>query len=571
MNKNNLQANHRLLTGVFFRFLFPTVLAAAAMQLVFVIGSMIVGHTLGSDHLAAMNLAMPFVQVLVACGVFFGIGGSVLIATYKGEHHYERCSEVFTLSLAGMLLGGIAIAGFGLLFHERIVFILAGNATELMHDVDEFLFPMLLAAPLVVLTVGMAYPIRTDGNPNLSSGLLLVANILNIVLVPVFIPLLGNLSAYGWAMFVGYACSTLGLYRYIVWPDRTLRWVWPRSVLGDLARLVFNGLPVASTGLMVPIMIYCINRTAVHYAGTQGLTICTIVMANILVISLVIAGTVQTMMPMTGILFGEKDWNGLRYVFRLSFWTVASFAIVLILFLEMMPGIVLRLFGISDGELCTLGIDSLRIFAPAVGGIAIVGLLRSYTQAIGRPVLAFSLVFVENLGAMLPSIWFLSHLWGYSGIWYGYVLAEYSALIYYFICAACILYLNRSLKGFLLLPLSDRWQDRIFELSIDRKHEIDPETVRTVLADFFDRQPFIGDPREKMLRSIEESIRFIFEKGSTRQIDLRIEYDSARTVASLRFDGSLSDNIPPPTDPTVQMEISPQFGLNHWQVVVTSY
>lgn len=558
-----MKANHRLLTGVFFRFLLPTVLAAAAMQLVFVIGGMIVGHTLGSDYLAAMNLTMPLVQVLVACGVFFGIGGSVLIATYKGEHRFDRCSEVFTLALAGMLLGGIAISGLGLLFRDRVVYVLAGNATDLVPHVDEFLFPLLLAAPLVVLTVGMAYPIRTDGNPNLSSVLLLCANLLNIALIPVFIHLLGDLSAYGWAMFVGYACSSVGLYRYVVWPDRTLHWVRPRSIFRDTAHLFFNGLPVASTGLMIPIMIYCINRTANHYAGTPGLTICTIVMSNILVISLVIAGTVQTMMPMTGILYGEKDWNALRYVFRLSFWTVASFAALLILFLEISPGTVLKLFGIADGELQALGNESLRIFAPAVGGIALVGLLRSHVQAIKRPALAFSLVFVENLAAMLPAIWFLSHLWGYSGIWYGYVLAEYTALVYYFISAACILYYNRSLHGFLLLPLPERWQERIFELSIPRKFAHDSEAIRASIASFLERQSLSGDQGERLLRSVEDCLRFVFEKGDARQVDLRMECDCDRAVASLRFDGSPIDAFPQPEDSSVRMESSPQFGLNH--------
>ena len=560
--------NSRLLSGCFFRFFFPTVFAAASMQLSFVIGGIFVGRYLGTEPLAAMNLALPLIQVYAACGAFFGIGGTVLIAMYKGDNQDQKCSEIFSLSLLGMLGTGLLFLGFGLLYKHDLIAFLSGNKEVFFEHLSAYLFPLFLASPLFILMLGMVYHIRTDGKPILASGLLLTANILNLLLIPILIHLIGDLSACAWAMFAGYGCSTFGLYVYFRAPRRTLRLRFSKWLLRDLWNLTKNGFPVATTGLLSPIMIFCINRLVMQHGGPDGLVVYSVIMSSILVISLFISGTVQTMMPMIGVLYGEKDWKGLRSVFQLSLWTVSCCAVFLILLLECFPASLLGLFGITQPAILEIGDISLRLFAPAIGGLALSSLMRAYSQATGRPMLALAIVFFENIGAMLPAVWLTSLCFGYYGIWGGYVLAAYLAALVYFVY---YVYNVRSsagdIQGFLLLPVSKNDQFGQFDATISIKNAGDLTKMVSRMHNFAGQRNLSADFTERLIRLTERAVTTIFAskniKKSAKRIDLIIEVDQNEAIVNLRFDGSPLDFLPLIDFPAADAECALHLGLNN--------
>ncbi|MCL2005150.1 MAG: MATE family efflux transporter [Planctomycetaceae bacterium] len=538
------------------------------MQLSFVIAGIFVGRYLGAEPLAALNLALPLIQVYVACGAFFGIGGTVLVAMHKGENQDQKCSEIFTLSLLGMLAAGLLFMGLGLGFQDELIALLSGNEPVFYEHLAAYLFPLFLASPMFILTLGMVYHIRTDGKPVLASGLLLTANILNLILIPVFIHLIGNLSACAWAMFVGYGCSTLGLYAYFRAPSRTLQWRFSLWLLRDFWSLTKNGFPVAAAGLLSPIMIFCVNRLVMQHGGPDGLVVYSVIMSSILIISLFIAGTAQTMMPMIGVLYGEKDWKGLRFVFQLSLATVSFCAVLLILFLESFPAFLLGLFGITQPNILEIGCFSLRLFAPAIGGIALSSLMRAYSQATGRPMLALAIVFVENIGAMLPVLWIASLCFGYYGIWGGYVLAAYlTALVYVIYYVYNTRYSAGGTRGFLLLPVGKNGQLGLFDATISVKNADDLTKLVSGMRDFAGQRNLSADFTERLLRLTERAVAAVFAapniKKPANRIDLMIEIGQDGAMIHLRFNGSPLDILPLIDVPAADAESALHLGLNN--------
>ena len=538
------------------------------MQLSFVIAGIFVGRYLGAEPLAALNLALPLIQVYVACGAFFGIGGTVLVAMHKGENQDQKCSEIFTLSLLGMLAAGLLFMGLGLGFQDELIALLSGNEPVFYEHLAAYLFPLFLASPMFILTLGMVYHIRTDGKPVLASGLLLTANILNLILIPVFIHLIGNLSACAWAMFVGYGCSTLGLYAYFRAPSRTLQWRFSLWLLRDFWSLTKNGFPVAAAGLLSPMMIFCVNRLVMQHGGPDGLVVYSVIMSSILIISLFIAGTAQTMMPMIGVLYGEKDWKGLRFVFQLSLATVSFCAVLLILFLESFPAFLLGLFGITQPNILEIGCFSLRLFAPAIGGIALSSLMRAYSQATGRPMLALAIVFVENIGAMLPVLWIASLCFGYYGIWGGYVLAAYlTALVYVIYYVYNTRYSAGGTRGFLLLPVGKNGQLGLFDATISVKNADDLTKLVSGMRDFAGQRNLSADFTERLLRLTERAVAAVFAapniKKPANRIDLMIEIGQDGAMIHLRFNGSPLDILPLIDVPAADAESALHLGLNN--------
>lgn len=437
----------------FLSFLLPTVLAAAAMQLSFIAAGIFVGNMLGADSLAAMNLAMPFIQIFSAGGVFFGVGGTVLVALYKGAQQEREASEIFYLSFWGMILTGIAITICGVLGHKWLVTILAGTEPQLAQLLSLYLFPMFFAAPVFIFISGMVYFIRTDGRVTLAAGLLIFANGLNLIFIPLLIWQLGNLAAPAWGMVAGYSCATLGVFLYFTSPRRTLKLLKPRKFSKNLGKLFINGIPVAAIGLQFPIKLFFTNSVIVAYGGTAGLAAYSVVFACVLVISLCISGVVQTMMPMVGMLYGEKDWRGVRLVFGYSFYTLVISSLVLFALLEIFPGTVISWFGIIEPEMYQIGVTAIQISTLSLPGIALAALLRSYAQALGYPLTALWIVTVGNLLVALPALWILAAFFGLPGIWWSMVVAEYAAILPYFILMISISrQTHGARRGILLLP-----------------------------------------------------------------------------------------------------------------------
>ena len=524
--------NNKLLRKCFVDFLFPTFYAAIALQMSMIVGNIIIGHLLGADALAVVGLVLPLIQGLVAVYAFFGIGGTILAALAKGEGKEREASEIFTLSVIGMFFSGTACAVGGFLFHHQLVSLLTSADPSLAKPLADFLYPFYLCIPLFVTVLGIAYFIRTDGMPKFTLGMILLVNLLVMVLIPFYILILGNISAFSWALVTGYSSAVPVLCGYFLSRNRTFRFVVPTRIWHNCAALLGSGVPIAIGNLQIPLKIFCVNITISAFSGAAGLAVYFVIISCVMVISLFIAGVVQTMMPMTGILFGQKDWRGIRFVFRDAFVTVMSCATVLCILLEMFPETVLAIFGLHEPIHRELGVSAIRIFAPSILGIAVVALLRSHVQAIGRPFLATMLVVTENIIAMLPPLWILSYLFGVSGIWLAFIASEVLTIVLYYLFVKF-----QDDRRFLLLPRNDH-AELIFETTIAAE--------TTAVDDFITYCESQSIMSETDLVAIRRVLGNVVENVTQHRcipwIDIRLQHHSENIVLTICDAG-------PPYDP----------------------
>jgi len=361
--------------------------------------------------------------------------------------------------------------------------------------------------------------------PKFALGMMLLANLLVMVLIPLYILILGNISAFSWALTTGYGVAVLGLCGYFLSRNRTFRLVVPKRLRHDCSALLWSGFPIAIGNLQIPLKMLCVNMTISAFSGSAGLAVYSVIISCVMVISLFIAGVVQTMMPITGILYGQKDWRGIRFVFRDAFATVMICATVIVVLLEIFPETVLAVFGLHELIHRELGVSAIRIFAPSIWGIALVALLRSHVQAIGRPFFATTLVITENVLAMLPPLWILSYLFGVSGIWLAFIVSEILTigLYYLFVCRQ---------PSLLLLP-QDNAAAQIFETTISAE--------KTAVNDFIaycDSQSMLTESdREATRRILDNIVESLTQHRSIPWIDIRLQRHFEVTVLTIRDAG----------------------------------
>ncbi|MCL2696341.1 MAG: MATE family efflux transporter, partial [Clostridiales bacterium] len=354
-----------LMERKFNEYLLPTVLISVALSMATVIDSVIVGNLLGETALSAVGLASPVIYGLNALFLLFAVGGVACASIAKGRREDQNANRIFTLTFGVGSAALLALTAALLAFIGPISLALAQGDAELARLTQAFLTPAVFIGPFMLLTMGLAQFVRADGRPRLAAWVAIAANAVKLVLTYVFIRFLDTgISGAALSTVLGYAAGFLLLLPYFFSKERGFKLVKiGKGDFGRLTGMLRVGLPEALTQGLSFLRALVLNLLIVSLLGALGMTVMTLCINALMIASIVIFGTNDTLLPIVGTLYGEKDWSGIRFTMRaaLRFLMIAGVAIALIFLL--IPGAVGRLLGITSAEGLALAVPALRLFA----------------------------------------------------------------------------------------------------------------------------------------------------------------------------------------------------------------
>ena len=136
MKKEVIDFGTEKVSVLFKKLFFPTLLGMLSMSAVTTIDGIFVGHGVGSDGIAAVNICVPLLMVLMGVGLMVGAGCSVVASIYlsKGKLLLTRASitnAMFFVTIISVL-GGVLI----ILFPEGTAQLLGASKHLLPMAVD---------------------------------------------------------------------------------------------------------------------------------------------------------------------------------------------------------------------------------------------------------------------------------------------------------------------------------------------------------------------------------------------------------------------------------------------------
>ncbi len=453
-----------LLERKFHEYLVPTVLMTIAISVANVVNSIVVGNFLGGTALSAMGLCAPIAYSLNAVYLLFAVGGVTCASIAKGRREEEGANRIFTLTFAAGISAMLVLLGLLLAFIEPIALALAQGDTGLAELARAYLLPLLFVGPVMMLIMGMAQFARTDGKPRVAAYIAVSANLINLVLAFIFIRFLGaGIGGAGWATVLGYSAGVFMLLPYLLSKQRTLNFVALRADdLKLLPHIVGVGSPKALLQGLSFLRTLVLNALIVGALGTTGMAAMTVCVNALMLASMFISGSTDTLLPIVGTLYGERDIPGIRFTVRTGFrFMLAACLAVMALFL-IMPGAVGRMFGINTPQSLAVVEPSLRMYALSLPLYGVNTMLQSFYQTTGRVKLASILVSLNGF-VFVTLFALLLAGWNASLIWLAFVLAEAAA----FIAAMCVGVRIRKREGAHgILLLRKEAQDVRLDLSI---------------------------------------------------------------------------------------------------------
>lgn len=110
---------------LFKKLFFPTLLGMLSMSAVTTIDGIFVGHGVGSDGIAAVNICVPLLMSLMGAGLMMGAGCSVIASIYLSKGKTVLARATITQAMLFVTLISVTVGGFILAFPEETAVCLA--------------------------------------------------------------------------------------------------------------------------------------------------------------------------------------------------------------------------------------------------------------------------------------------------------------------------------------------------------------------------------------------------------------------------------------------------------------
>ena len=534
--KSNTLVNKR-----FRAFFIPALLAAMATQMGVYFDSIIMGQLIDGLAMASASYCQPLSQIASALSVLISTGAVGLIAVAAGNGRRDEANRVFSTAFC-------LAAGIGLLM-TAVLLPAAHSVTRLLTPVPElqdrvyrYLHILLFRFPFCILLMLMADLVCTDGMEKLSSIAISIQQLTNIALDCILIRFL-NLGIEGAAMATVFSdIAGLGfiLWRYFGSKRRTFRIVsvWTggiRPLLRSAGEMLRAGIGTASGFALVAVRTMFLMRIAGDIGGAGGSEVLAACLLYLTLLSMFSGGINQSVLPLVGVLYGEKDYQSIRMLMRHVLRFLLAIIGAAVLFAMIFPQAILSVAGLPQ-DLVARSLNDVRLYAVSLFGTGITFLMIYYYTTVSQTKAAGILAYTEGLFAVLPAVWLLSRAFGMTGIWLGLIFAEIAGLTVTWIYAkrVCAKSGGRLTDIFLI---EKNGSELLYDASIKATRE-DAAGISADVISILAEKGIDGIPAEKAGIVLEETAVWLAQINKKPvDMDVRVLENGNELVLAMRDNG----------------------------------
>ena len=399
---------------------------------VYLADGIFVGQGVGSDALAAVNIASPLFLISTGLALMFGSGVSIVVAIHLSRGNYKAANinvtQAVTISILLMLLVSVLV----ILFPGTIASWF-GSSQKLMPTVVEYLVyvtPSFLGS--MILVVGM-FIIRLDGSPKFAMASNIIASILNIILIYIFVfPLNMGLKGAAIATSIAQWLGAVMVIIYMMWFSKTLH----------IYRLKFSKkafwLTVRNTGYMVKLggsafigetAMACTmiigNTLFMSYLREDGVAAFSVACYIMPVVFMFGNAVAQSALPIISYNYGLRNESRIRYTFYVSLKIAVIFGLVVTLVGISAKHQVVAIF-IKNGENAhNIAANGFTYYSLGFIFLLVNLVLIGYFQSLElfKPATVF--MFLRSYIFVIPSFLFLPLFFGTDGLWLAVPASEF--------------------------------------------------------------------------------------------------------------------------------------------------
>lgn len=423
MIRDNILETEKI-SKLFIKFSIPAILSLTIAGIQTMVDGVFLGNFVGTNAMASVNIAAPFMQLMIGMNLIIGVGGASYIGRSLGEGEVKRAQDIFKSACLFMLGLSLVIAVFGFTCSEQIATFLGANDV-LLADSAMYIKILALFAPSIGLSFILGIFVRCIGMPNVylvSSIVSLIANILfNYVLIKVLnLGIMGAPIATGLSFTASFLIVAIPFFK----KSSILNFTKGKFNAKLTGALLYNGSSEGVSSLATAISTFVFNTAFMRIAGEAGVSAFTAIGYLSLFASLIVCGISAGIGPVISYNYGAGLQEHVRQLLKLCCQVALVMGSLLFILIFFFGKYMVLLFVKDNQIVLELATHGAKIYAFTffLNGINI--LFSGYFTSIGDALSSIIVAICRGMIFILTGIMIFPRFFGISGIWMTVPCAE---------------------------------------------------------------------------------------------------------------------------------------------------
>lgn len=347
----------------FFSYIIPSLSAMIIFSLYSMVDGFFVSKYVGVEALSAVNLSMPFINIVFALGIIAAVGSQTMCGVFIGRKNYMKANKIFSFNIKTVTISSIILTVLFYFNMDRIARLL-GATEDLGPLVIEYLGHIVYFVPFLMISYNFEVLVKVDGFPRLAVATVITCGLSNVILDYVFVGLMGHgLAGAAVATGISQVISTVVYLIHFTVGKSNLEFVEVKFSFDTLKSIFSLGVGdfVSEVGIAMIVLFY--NIFIIKYLGEKSIaTFSVISYVNNLALTC-FAGITQGTQPLLSYYYGKKDYDSLKKLFRLATAAIFVTGVVFLVASQLFPERIFRIFLDVDKETLSYSVESLRKFS----------------------------------------------------------------------------------------------------------------------------------------------------------------------------------------------------------------
>ena len=436
MNRDNLDFGNGNIASLFRTMFFPTLIAMMFNSLLNICDGMFVGHGVGSEGLAAINIVAPMFLVTTGIGLMFGIGASVIASIRLAEDNVKAARIIMTQAFAaGAVIFGVIITLTALFF--RPLLYLAGCSEALEPLATDYLLWLLPGFFFFYIQCAGMMLIRLDGSPKTAMAIQITSAALNIFLDWLMVFPLG-MGIAGASIATSISCVAGGclVMIYFIRFSTALRFYRLKLTAKSLRLTLRNvgymariGFATFVTELAIGVMIVTGNYVFMSRLGEDGVAAYSIGCYLFPLIFSLSNAVAQSAQPIISFNYGAGQTGSVAKTLGLSLITVAICGAGVSFTMWLAAPLLAAIFLPTDTTAFTYAVHGLPLFGLSAVLFSLNIVMIGYYQSIEKAGRSTLYTVMRGIIYLIPAFIILPQAIGNDGLWIAIPMAELLTLL----------------------------------------------------------------------------------------------------------------------------------------------
>ena len=377
----------------------PTITSQIVNMLYNLVDRIYIGHmqpaeTVGKLALTGVGVCLPIILVISAFAALIAMGGAPKASISEGRGDLKAAEHIMGNSFSLLVLASVILTAVFQLFAEPLLLTFGASENTIGYALD-YLRIYTLGTIFVQMTLGMNAYITAQGFTTVSMKTVLIGAILNTLLDPIFIFVLGlGVRGAALATILSQAVSAV--------------WVNLKPVPSVFLPCLALGLAPFIMQSTESLISVCFNSSLLKYGSDIAVCAMTVLISIMQLAMMPLQGLTQGAQPIISYNYGARNAQRVQDAFRCLLISCVTYSMTLWALVQFFPRLFALLFS-SAPELVSYAAWALRIYMAATGIFGVQIACQQTFIALGNAKTSLFLAILRKIILLIPLIYILPH------------------------------------------------------------------------------------------------------------------------------------------------------------------